>query len=43
MPLTDAAVRNAKPKESPYSVADGAGLSLLVQPSGGKWWRFRYR
>ena len=43
MPLTDTAVRNAKPAEKPYSVADGAGLSLLVQPSGGKWWRFRYR
>lgn len=43
MALTDTATRNAKPAESPYSVADGAGLSLLVQPNGGKWWRFRYR
>ena len=43
MALTDTATRNAKPAESPYSVADGAGLSLLIQPNGGKWWRFRYR
>ena len=27
----------------PYSLADGRGLSLLVQPTGGKWWRLRYR
>jgi hypothetical protein len=27
----------------PYKVADGAGLTLLVQPTGAKWWRFRYR
>lgn len=43
MPLTDTALRNAKPKEKPYSLADGRGLSLLVQPTGGKWWRLRYR
>jgi hypothetical protein len=23
--------------------ADGGGLSLFVQPNGGKLWRFRYR
>jgi hypothetical protein len=43
MPLTDTAIRNAKPEERPYSLADGGGLSLLVQPTGGKWWRLRYR
>jgi len=26
--LTDAKVRNAKPKEKPYKLADGAGLFL---------------
>ena len=36
-------VQNAKPAERPYKVADGAGMSLLVQPDGGKFWRFRYR
>ena len=27
----------------PYKVTDGGGLTLLVQPNGAKWWRFRYR
>ena len=36
MPLTDVAIRNAKPREKPYKVGDTIGLLLLVQPSGGK-------
>jgi len=43
MALTDTATRNAKPALKPYSLADGAGLSLLIQVNGGKWWRLRYR
>ena len=43
MPLTDTAVRNAKPKDTTYSLTDERGLSVQVQPSGGKWWRLRYR
>ena len=43
MPLTDAAIRNAKPKDSPYTLTDERGLSVQIQPSGGKWWRLRYR
>ncbi len=43
MPLTDVSIRNAKPKEKTYKLTDGGGLSLWVQPSGGKWWRYRYR
>ncbi|MEO8847735.1 MAG: integrase arm-type DNA-binding domain-containing protein, partial [Casimicrobiaceae bacterium] len=43
MPLTTTAVRNAKPRKSPYKMADERGLFLLVSPSGGKWWRFKYR
>ena len=42
MPLTDTAVRNTKPREKPYKLADERGLFLLVTPAGGKWWRFRY-
>ncbi len=34
MPLTDTALRNAKPQTKPYKLADGGGLFLLVQPSG---------
>lgn len=43
MRLTDTAVRNAKPTDKPYSLSDGRGLSILIQPKGGKWWRLRYR
>jgi integrase len=43
MALTDTALRNAKPKESDYTITDGQGLSILISSKGGKWWRFRYR
>jgi integrase len=43
MKLTDSIIKAAKPKEKPYSLADGHGLSLYVQPAGAKWWRYRYR
>lgn len=52
MPLTDTAIRNAKPgitpagKETggkPYKMGDAGGLYLEVAPSGGKWWRLKYR
>ena len=42
MPLTDTAVRNAKPGTKPAKVFDERGLFLIVTPAGGKWWRFRY-
>ncbi|UNC14059.1 tyrosine-type recombinase/integrase [Acidiphilium multivorum] len=43
MPLTDTAIRNAKPKDKAYKVADSQGLYLLVNPSGSKLWRVKYR
>lgn len=43
MALTDVSVRNAKPREREYKLADGGGLYLLVTPSGGKLWRVKYR
>src|SRR3954451_13518519 len=43
MPLTDRAIRNAKPDAKPYKLADGSGMYLEVAPSGGKWWRLKYR
>ena len=43
MALTDTAIRNAKPKEKPYKVADLQGLYLLVNPRGSKLWRVKYR
>lgn len=43
MALTDIAIRNAKPRAKPYKMGDTHGLFLLVQPTGGKLWRLKYR
>ncbi|MBF0503315.1 MAG: integrase arm-type DNA-binding domain-containing protein [Candidatus Riflebacteria bacterium] len=43
MPLTDTAVRLAKPGEKPKKMFDGHGLFLLVTKAGGKCWRLKYR
>lgn len=43
MSLTDAACKNAKPKEKSYKLSDGNGMYLLVQPNGSKYWRKKYR
>jgi len=43
MPLTDTAIRTAKPGEKPYKLADEKGLFLLVSPNGSKWWRLKFR
>ncbi|MBA9900925.1 tyrosine-type recombinase/integrase [Burkholderia cepacia] len=43
MPLTDTAIRNAKPADKPIRLFDGGRLYLEVAPSGGKWWRLKYR
>lgn len=43
MVLTDTAIRNAKPADKPYKVADCQGLYLLVNPRGSKLWRIKYR
>ncbi|SDA25604.1 integrase arm-type DNA-binding domain-containing protein [Sphingomonas sp. NFR15] len=41
--LTQLQITAAKPKAKPYTLSDGQGLALSVQPSGAKLWRFRYR
>jgi len=43
VPLTDMKVQKAKPQDKPVTLFDGGGLFLLVTPSGGKLWRFKYR
>ncbi|KVD91569.1 integrase [Burkholderia ubonensis] len=43
MPLTDTAIKNVKPGEKPVRMFDGGGLYLEVAPSGGKWWRLKFR
>jgi integrase len=42
-PLSDTKIRAAKPSPKAYKLFDGGGLYLLVDPSGGRWWRFKYR
>lgn len=42
MPLSDIAIKKAKPAEKPYKIADGKGLYLLVSQAG-KYWRYNYR
>jgi len=43
MPLADTVIRNAKSRDKPYRLFDRGGLYLEVAPSGGKWWRVKYR
>lgn len=42
MPLTDTAVRQAKPAEKDFTLTDGSGLSLFIATNGTKSWHFRY-
>lgn len=43
MPLSDTAIRKAKPGPKAIKLADGGGLYLLLNPNGSRWWRFDYR
>jgi integrase len=45
MPLSDIAVRTAKPAAKPRKLSDGGGLFLLInpRPTGSKLWRLAYR
>ncbi len=43
MPLTDVKIRQAKPGPKATRLSDGGGLYLEVAPSGGKWWRLKFR
>lgn len=41
--LTDSQIKGLKPKAKPFKTTDGQGLYLLVTPTGGKLWRYKYR
>ena len=41
--LTNTAILKAKPKAKAFKLFDGGGLHLEVTPTGGKWWRIKYR
>ncbi|MFM0543739.1 integrase arm-type DNA-binding domain-containing protein [Paraburkholderia strydomiana] len=42
-PLTDVAIKNAKPRGKSYRLHDSGGLYLEVFPNGSKLWRWKYR
>ena len=41
--MTDITIKNAKPKEKDYKLADEKGMHLFVTRAGGKLWRLKYR
>lgn len=41
--LTAVRINAAKPEEKAYKLADSGGLFLLVQPTGAKLWRYKFR
>lgn len=43
MALTDLKIKSAKHGTKPIKLSDERGLFLLLQPSGGKLWRLKYR
>ncbi|WP_028223032.1 tyrosine-type recombinase/integrase [Paraburkholderia oxyphila] len=43
MPLSDVAIRTAKPGAKPIKLFDGGGLYLLLTPRGSRLWRMKYR
>jgi len=43
VPLTEIAIRKAKPRIKQYKLGDSGGLYLLIKPDGAKYWRAKYR
>jgi integrase len=43
VPLTDRSIRSARPRPRPFKLWDERGLYLEVRPTGGRWWRLKYR
>ena len=41
--LTQLVIKNAKGKDRTYRLHDRGGLYLEVSPTGGKYWRYKYR
>ena len=41
--LTENTIQSARAREKRYKLYDESGLFLLIVPSGGKWWRIKYR
>lgn len=43
MSLNHTLIKNVKPNHKSIRLYDSGGLYLEVSPTGGKWWRFKYR
>jgi len=43
MSLTETTIKNTKHSDKAFKLADEKGLFLLITPTGGKWWRQKYR
>lgn len=43
MALKELEVKYTQRRQRPFKLSDGGGLHLLVQPSGSKLWRLKYR
>lgn len=41
--LTDAAIKNLRPKSTSYKMTDRDGLYLLISPKGGIAFKYDYR
>ena len=41
--LTETIIKATKPKNKRFTLFDTGGLYIEVSPSGGKWWRFRFK
>lgn len=42
MPLSDVAIRSAKPPAKTVRLFDASGLYLEMSPAGSRWWRWKY-
>ena len=43
LPLTDTTIKKAKTSHRPVKLSDGKGMYLLLNPTGSKLWRWKYR
>jgi integrase len=41
--LSNLLIKNTKPQAKTLRLSDGRGMYLEIAPSGGKWWRLKYR
>lgn len=43
MTLVNSHIKEAKPRDTDYKLADGGGMYLLIKKNGSKYWRLDYR